>query len=105
MKLRSMRKFIPSAVLAVGLMGGPAIVHGQTTSTDNPYNGQNTESNLPRDYTQRYGYAGRVPESTGGAGGWGLLGLLGLLGLFGARRTRTTTYETRGTTFEPRTSH
>ena len=95
------RQLIPSAILGVGLLGGSSVLSSQTLTPKDSYSGQTTGTNSPTDYKDD---AGRTAESTG-RGGWGLFGLLGLLGLFGARRTRTTTYETRGTTFEPRMTH
>jgi hypothetical protein len=81
-------RLIPSAVLAVGLLGIGPCAAGAQPQYDT---GQDTD----RGYTnQRAQYNG---------GSWGLLGLLGLLGLFGAPRTRKESGRKMEGTFEPRT--
>jgi MYXO-CTERM domain-containing protein len=85
---------IPSAALAIGLLGGGM---GSGVARAEPL------YDTPR-YTDRSGYTDRTQYRGGSY--WGLLGLLGLFGLFGARRTRM--YESRGRferTLEPRTTH
>ena len=99
MKLSWISRSIGRAVLALGLLGGASIISAQTNNP-RPYENQSG-------YNQGYTDRTNMDYSNRGGSGWGWLGLLGLLGLLGARRSREvrTTYDTRGTTYEPRTSH
>jgi len=86
-----MKRLIPSAFIAVGLLGG--VGRAQNPVETRPYS----------EYRQNYPDQGRYRRSYGN---WGLLGLCGLFGLLGARRGRTyestgRTYESSGRTYEP----
>jgi hypothetical protein len=93
-----MKRLIPSAFIAVGLLGG--VGRAQDPVETRPYS----------EYRQNYPDQGTYRRSYGN---WGLLGLTGLFGLLGARRGRT--YESTGRTYgstgrivdtyEPRPTH
>jgi hypothetical protein len=97
-----MKRLIPSAFIAVGLLGG--VGRAQNRVETRPYS----------EYRQNYPDRGTYHRSYGN---WGLLGLTGLFGLLGARRGRTNestgstyvstgrTYEPTGRTFEPRPTY
>ena len=88
-----MKRLIPSAFIAMGLLGG--VGRAQNRVETRPYS----------EYRQNY------PDHRS-YGNWGLLGLCGLFGLLGARRGRTyestgRTYQSTGRieTYEPRPTH
>ena len=86
-----MKRLIPSAFIAVGLLGG--VGRAPNPVETRPYS----------EYRQNYPDQGTYRRSYGN---WGLLGLSGLFGLLGARRGRT--YESTGRierTYEPRPTH
>ena len=92
-----MKRLIPSAFIAVGLLGG--VGRAQNPVETRPYS----------EYRQNYPDQGTY---RGSYGNWGLLGLCGLFGLLGARRGRTyestgRTYQSTGRieTYEPRPTH
>jgi hypothetical protein len=97
-----MKRLIPSAFIAVGLLGG--VGRAQNRVETRPYS----------EYRQNYSDQGTYHRSYGG---WGLLGLCGLFGLLGARRGQTYVstgrtyesgeriYEPTGRTYEPRPTH
>ena len=97
-----MKRLIPSAFIAVGLLGG--VGRAQNPVETRPY------SEPRQNYRDQGTYRGSYRN-------WGLLGLCGLFGLLGARRGRTyestgrmyessgRTYEPTGRTFEPKPTH
>ena len=105
-----MKRLIPSAFIAVGLLGG--VGRAQNAVETRPYS--EYRQNYPDQYRQNYRDQGPYRR---GYGNWGLLGLTGLFGLLGARRGRTyestgrmyessgRTYEPTGRTFEPKPTH
>ena len=89
-----MKRLIPSAFLAVTLLGGIG-------RAQNPVPYSEYRQNYPDQGTYRRSY-----------GGWGLLGLCGLFGLLSSRRGRMyestgRTYQSTGRieTYEPRPTH
>jgi hypothetical protein len=89
-----MKRLIPSAFIAVGLLGSGVGQVARAQDQPRPYS----------EYRQNYPDQGTYRRSHGN---WGLLGLCGLFGLLGARRGRT--YESTGRTtgriegtYEPR---
>jgi hypothetical protein len=93
-----MKRLIPSAFIAMGLVAGGTcqIARAQQVQGDQ------------RPYTDaRSDYGDQRTYHRGSYGNWGLLGLCGLFGLLGGRRTRTydtTTRRVEGT-WEPRPTH
>jgi hypothetical protein len=77
-----MKRLIPSAFIAVGLLGGVGCAQNRVETR--PYS----------EYRQNYPDQGTYRRSYGS---WDLLGLTGLFGLLGARRGRT--YESTGRTY------
>jgi len=86
-----MKRLIPSAFIAVGLLGG--VGRAQNPVETRPYS--EYRQNFPDQYRQNFPDQGTYRRSYGN---WGLLGLTGLFGLLGARRGRT--YESTGRTYE-----
>ena len=80
-----MKRLIPSAFIAAGLLGSIGqVARAQDTMPNSEY-----RQNYPDQRTYRGSYSDQGTYR-GSYGNWGLLGLCGLFGLLGARSTGTT---------------